>query len=90
MYRVTSLFARLPPSSFLIDTALAPRPCAGNLVWPRTWRPKNRMGQIFNPYGMTAAHRSLPFGTSLFVSNPKTGKSVRVTVTTRTFTVASA
>jgi rare lipoprotein A len=40
-------------------------------------------GAAFNPNGLTAAHRSLPFGTCLVVGNPKTGKSVRVTVNDR-------
>jgi rare lipoprotein A len=40
-------------------------------------------GQPFNPNGMTAAHRSLPFGTCLVIGNPKTGKSVAVTVNDR-------
>lgn len=40
-------------------------------------------GAPFNPNGMTAAHRSLPFGTCLVVGNPRTGKSVRVTVNDR-------
>lgn len=30
-------------------------------------------GEMFNPSGRTAAHRSLPFGTCLMVSNPRTG-----------------
>ncbi|HEX2446608.1 MAG TPA: septal ring lytic transglycosylase RlpA family protein [Methyloceanibacter sp.] len=40
-------------------------------------------GQIFNPAGHTAAHRSLPFGTCLVVRNPRTGREVRVTVNDR-------
>jgi rare lipoprotein A len=40
-------------------------------------------GERFNPNGLTAAHRSLPFGTCLRVSNPKTGKSVSVRVNDR-------
>ncbi len=40
-------------------------------------------GEVFNPDGLTAAHSSLPFGTCLHVSNPKTGKSVKVRVTDR-------
>jgi rare lipoprotein A len=40
-------------------------------------------GEVFDPDGLTAAHRSLPFGTCLVVENPKTGKSVRVTVNDR-------
>ena len=33
-------------------------------------------GQRFDPDGLTAAHRTLPFGTKLTVTNPRTGKSV--------------
>jgi rare lipoprotein A len=40
-------------------------------------------GQPFNPEGMTAAHRTLPFGTQLTVTNPRTGKSVVVVVNDR-------
>ncbi len=32
---------------------------------------------------MTAAHRTLPFGTQLTVTNPRTGKSVTVIVNDR-------
>ncbi len=40
-------------------------------------------GEVFNPDGLTAAHRSLPFGTCLMVANPKTGRSVAVRVNDR-------
>ncbi len=40
-------------------------------------------GERFNPNGLTAAHRSLPFGTCLRVANPKTGRSVAVRVNDR-------
>ena len=40
-------------------------------------------GERFNPDGMTAAHRSYPFGTKLMVINPRNGKSVTVTVNDR-------
>jgi rare lipoprotein A len=40
-------------------------------------------GQPFNPYGMTAAHRTLPFGTRLTVTNPRTGQSVTVVINDR-------
>jgi rare lipoprotein A (peptidoglycan hydrolase) len=40
-------------------------------------------GERFDPHGMTAAHRTLPFGTRLTVTNPKTGKSVMVVVNDR-------
>jgi peptidoglycan lytic transglycosylase len=40
-------------------------------------------GERFDPHGMTAAHRTLPFGTRLNVSNPRTGKTVTVVVNDR-------
>jgi rare lipoprotein A len=40
-------------------------------------------GEPFNPRGMTAAHRTLPFGTRLNVTNPRTGKTVDVVVNDR-------
>lgn len=40
-------------------------------------------GERFNPNGFTAAHRTLPFGTCLRVSNPKTGRSVAVRINDR-------
>jgi peptidoglycan lytic transglycosylase len=40
-------------------------------------------GEMFNPDGLTAAHKSLPFGTCVVVGNPKTGKTVAVRVNDR-------
>ena len=40
-------------------------------------------GEWFDPDGLTAAHRSLPFGTCLLVGNPKTGRTVVVRVNDR-------
>ena len=40
-------------------------------------------GEIFDPLQFTAAHRTLPFGTVLDITNPKTGQSVRVRVNDR-------
>ncbi len=40
-------------------------------------------GQLFDPQGMTAAHRTLPFGTRLTVTNPRTGKSATVVINDR-------
>ncbi|TAK46899.1 MAG: septal ring lytic transglycosylase RlpA family protein [Xanthobacteraceae bacterium] len=44
---------------------------------------KTASGQRFNPQGMTAAHRTLPFGTKLRVTDPRSGRSVVVTVNDR-------
>ena len=40
-------------------------------------------GERFNPNGLTAAHRTLPFGTKLRVTNLRNGKSVVVRVNDR-------
>ena len=40
-------------------------------------------GEIFDPVLLTAAHRTLPFGTVLDVTNPKTQQTVRVRVNDR-------
>jgi rare lipoprotein A len=40
-------------------------------------------GAPFNPNGMTAAHRTLPFGTHLTVTNPRNGQSVTVVINDR-------
>ena len=40
-------------------------------------------GERFNAYGRTAAHRNLPFGTRLRVTNKSNGKSVLVTINDR-------
>ena len=40
-------------------------------------------GEIFNSYGLTAAHRSLPFGTKVRVTNLRNGRSVIVRINDR-------
>ena len=40
-------------------------------------------GEIFNENAMTAAHRSLPFGTKVAVVDQRTGKEVQVTINDR-------
>jgi rare lipoprotein A len=40
-------------------------------------------GARFNPGGLTAAHRTLPFGTRVMVTNRVNGKSVVVTINDR-------
>lgn len=40
-------------------------------------------GSIFNPEVLTAAHRSLPFGTKVQVTNLDNGRSVVVRITDR-------
>lgn len=40
-------------------------------------------GEIFNENAMTAAHRSLPFGTKLLVTDQRTGRQIKVTINDR-------
>ncbi len=40
-------------------------------------------GEIFNKYDLTAAHKTLPFGTVLEITNPETDKTIRVRVNDR-------
>jgi rare lipoprotein A len=40
-------------------------------------------GERFNPHGLTAAHRSLPFGTTVRVTQVKSGRSVVVRINDR-------
>ena len=40
-------------------------------------------GEVFNENAMTAAHRSLPFGTKVTVTDQNTGKHVNVTINDR-------
>jgi rare lipoprotein A len=44
---------------------------------------KTASGEPFNKQGLTAAHRSLPFGTRVRVTNTKNGRSVIVRINDR-------
>ncbi len=44
---------------------------------------KTSTGETFDMYGLSAAHKSLPFGTILKVTYPVTGKSVLVKINDR-------
>jgi murein L,D-transpeptidase YcbB/YkuD len=64
-------------------------PTEGEQIVKATWYGnelrgnRTASGERFNPDGLTAAHRSLPFGTCLVVGNPKTGKTIMVRVNDR-------
>lgn len=48
------------------------------------WKPQRvASGGWFNPNGMTAAHKTLPFGTRVRVTHARTGRSVDVTINDR-------
>ena len=44
---------------------------------------KTASGEVFSPHKHTAAHRTLPFGTRVKVTNLRTDKSVIVTINDR-------
>lgn len=44
---------------------------------------KTASGERFNQNAMTAAHKTLPFGTVVTVKDQRTGKSVKVTINDR-------
>ncbi|CAA6825363.1 MAG: Rare lipoprotein A precursor [uncultured Sulfurovum sp.] len=44
---------------------------------------KTAMGNIYDMYGYSAAHKTFPLGTMLLVTNPKNGKSLEVKVDDR-------
>ena len=44
---------------------------------------KTASGQAFNPEALTMAHKTLPFGTKVKITNPKNNKSVIVRVNDR-------
>ena len=45
--------------------------------------PMTASGERYHPGGLTAAHRTLPFGTRVRVTSPNTGKSVVVRINDR-------
>lgn len=54
----------------------------GNASWYASGS-RTASGEHFNPNGLTAAHRSLPFGTRVRVTNNATGRSVVVRINDR-------
>jgi rare lipoprotein A len=59
--------------------------CAGQQVVATYYVSGRRTasGQAFNASGYTAAHRTLPFGSQVTVTNPQTGASVTVVINDR-------
>jgi rare lipoprotein A (peptidoglycan hydrolase) len=85
-----------PPASSEIESCTVklgqtPQKPKPNECWNATasWYGTQFQGQTtadggkFNMYAATAAHRSLPLGSIIRISNPKTGKSMVVTINDR-------
>lgn len=65
-------------------TAPKPGGASGSCVASNYWEPQpTASGEWFNPNAMTAAHKTLPMGTRLKVTNKATGKSVVVRINDR-------
>ena len=80
----------LIPAVFLsacgVSTAPDPRLAAGVRYANTSWYnqgTRTANGEHFRPGGYTAAHRTLPFGTQLRLTNPHTGRTVVVRVNDR-------
>ena len=83
MIRIFLLACCLAPFA---TSALAQGPCNGGVRIISAYyfeSTHTASGQRFDPNGLTAAHRTLPFGTRLVVTNPDNGKSVTVTINDR-------
>jgi len=71
--------------SFVTGETLAAGGQCGTASWygPGFNGKKAASGERFNQNAMTAAHKTLPFGTKLKVTNQKTGKVVTVKINDR-------
>jgi len=72
-------FAAASLALLCADTAFAQ--CGGASWYALT--SKTASGERMNPAAMTAAHRSLPFGTKVKVTNQRNGKTVTVRINDR-------
>ncbi|HVT02806.1 MAG TPA: septal ring lytic transglycosylase RlpA family protein [Thermoanaerobaculia bacterium] len=88
----TRSFAVIAVTFFLhacVTTNVAPPPPTTPLSGMASWYGQEfagrttANGEIFDPMLLTAAHRTLPFGTVLEVKNPKNGRTVQVRVNDR-------
>ena len=67
-----------------VTSSMAAGQCGGaSWYGPGFHGKKTASGQRFNENAMTAAHKSLPFGTVVKVTDQRTGKSVKVTINDR-------
>ena len=77
-----AVFVAAIAAAFLSSTA-AYAQCGGASWYGPGFNGKRAAsGEIFNENAMTAAHRSLPFGTKVMVTDQRTGNAIEVTGTT--------
>ena len=77
--------AAAPASEPAAPAAAAASNETGMLAWygKKFAGRKTASGEAFNPESLTMAHKTLPFGTLVKVTNPKNGKSVTLRVNDR-------
>jgi rare lipoprotein A len=69
------------PATKLIAQSFGQASFYGNQ--PGEGGPLTANGERYNPGGLTAAHKTLPFGTRVRVTSPRTGRSVVVRINDR-------
>ena len=74
------VFSGIVLTSFSSNLAIAQSGIASHYGYTGN---KTASGERANPGGMTAAHRSLPFGTKVKVTHRKTGRTVVVRINDR-------
>lgn len=69
----------------LAEGSVPARPVSGTASWFGAWHhgKNTASGEPFDMYAMTAAHRKLPFGTVIRVTNTRNGKDVVVRINDR-------
>lgn len=83
MQKITLALAAIAVSGPLLALAAAPAAAqCGTASW-YAMGTRTASGERMDPSAMTAAHRTLPFGTRLRVTNKRNGKSVTVRVNDR-------
>ena len=78
-------FAQAASAPSAATAPTAPTAESGKVAWygNKFAGHKTASGERFNPEAMTMAHKTLPFGTRVKVTNPKNGKSVTLRVNDR-------
>ena len=88
----SKLPASVPPTVKLGQPAATVKPALDKIVATQSGQaswygmeggPQTASGERYNPSGLTAAHRTLPFGTKVRVTSLKTGKTVIVRINDR-------
>ncbi len=69
-------------AALIAGSAGASEAACGHASW-YALHSQTASGERMNPEALTAAHRSLPFGTRLKVTNPQNGRSVVVRINDR-------